>query len=670
MELHVALETYGLVFSSLDMAEEIHRCATKNKPHKKNGWYIIFDNGRGACFGNWENGEDRQTWRDESAASNGYDFSKIEQKIRLLDQKKELEKEATANQAIEYFDLCARDGYSDYLKNKAIYPHGARFDGNILVIPCQDAAGKIWSCQKIYNDGSKYFMTGGRIKGCYYLISGSRNINKDEQIIVCEGFATGAAIHQATKLPVVVAFNAGNLKPVADSLIFRNITIAADNDQSTVGETYAKSSGYPYVMPDIVGWDFSDVYLQEKSLVKYFPSSVAHTSIEPHGLVKAIADWITATAIRPQPKLSLAAAITFVALIKGHRYATSTDLRSNFLALCLAPSAGGKEHPQNCIIRLIKSCALEKHLIAEPTSGTAFLRSIVDANRCGLWVLDEIGRFLGNVMDKNSKSFQREVIDYIIKSFSKANSLMIGKQYANPKINPRIDIESPHFCCVGFTVREKIIEACKSTDIIDGFLNRWIVFDVEARTKENMDLSYANNAVPKEVIDAVSASIIPINYDEYGIEIIKTINYSPEAADIMRSYRNNMEEKLMTTEYPINTLYARSTEHVAKIAMIMCEGDLIVCEDVNFAINMVEDSNKAILKFVGMISDNQFEGDYIKVREIIKKLGSVSKSTLTRKTQFIIGGSKRRDEIIKSLVESNTVAEQQQEKETHFKFIG
>jgi putative DNA primase/helicase len=52
-----------------------------------------------------------------------------------------------------------------------------------------------------------------------------------------EGWATGATLHEATGLPVVVAFNAGNLLLVA-KLIRREypaarLVICADNDWKT-----------------------------------------------------------------------------------------------------------------------------------------------------------------------------------------------------------------------------------------------------------------------------------------------------------------------------------------------------------------------------------------------------------------------------------------------------
>ena len=65
--------------------------------------------------------------------------------------------------------------------------------------------------------------------GCYYLIG-----TIDDILCVCEGFATGASVHEVTGHAVAVAFNAGNLKPVAEAMrglhTTLDIVIVADND--------------------------------------------------------------------------------------------------------------------------------------------------------------------------------------------------------------------------------------------------------------------------------------------------------------------------------------------------------------------------------------------------------------------------------------------------------
>ncbi|MDR0581073.1 MAG: DUF927 domain-containing protein [Holosporaceae bacterium] len=75
-------------------------------------------------------------------------------------------------------------------------------------------------------------MTGGRKKGCYFVIG---NLENSEQIFICEGYAIGATVHECINLPVVVAFDANGLKPVAKIIRAKypnaKIVICADNDQ-------------------------------------------------------------------------------------------------------------------------------------------------------------------------------------------------------------------------------------------------------------------------------------------------------------------------------------------------------------------------------------------------------------------------------------------------------
>jgi putative DNA primase/helicase len=122
----------------------------------------------------------------------------------------------------------------DYLTRKGIKPNGAKIEGDTLLIPMRDTVGTIHSLQTILPDGTKMFKTGGRVKGCYFGIGKPKGA-----LIVCEGFATGASIHECTGHAVAVAFNAGNLEAVAVALRTKypalKIIIAADNDHQTPG---------------------------------------------------------------------------------------------------------------------------------------------------------------------------------------------------------------------------------------------------------------------------------------------------------------------------------------------------------------------------------------------------------------------------------------------------
>ncbi len=120
-----------------------------------------------------------------------------------------------------------------YLAAKGVRAHGLRQDrrGRLLV-PVQGPDGRLWGVQRVDVDGSKLFLKGARTEGGHALIGGRPQ--PGAPLLVAEGYATAATLHEATGLPVAVAFNAGNLLAVARAYRAadpsRPIVIAGDND--------------------------------------------------------------------------------------------------------------------------------------------------------------------------------------------------------------------------------------------------------------------------------------------------------------------------------------------------------------------------------------------------------------------------------------------------------
>ena len=133
-------------------------------------------------------------------------------------------------------------GESAYLKSKAVDAHGLRFDpagAGTVVVPMVRGQ-QIVGLQLIRgpNRGKKlqkeYFPAGMNKIGAYHLLG---RLRPGGACFVAEGYATAASIFEALgqSIPVAVAFDAGSLLPVAESIAkaARNvqIIIAADDDR-------------------------------------------------------------------------------------------------------------------------------------------------------------------------------------------------------------------------------------------------------------------------------------------------------------------------------------------------------------------------------------------------------------------------------------------------------
>lgn len=129
-----------------------------------------------------------------------------------------------------------------YLQKKGVPAFGVReeVEGTLLV-PVMTVDKELRGLQKIAPDGAKSFMYGLEKNGNFHLIAEPGKDLSQGEIILTEGYATGATLHMATEKPVAVAFDAGNLEPVAKKLRekFPNaaITVCADNDHQHTRRT-------------------------------------------------------------------------------------------------------------------------------------------------------------------------------------------------------------------------------------------------------------------------------------------------------------------------------------------------------------------------------------------------------------------------------------------------
>ncbi|MFZ2737160.1 MAG: DUF3987 domain-containing protein [Burkholderiaceae bacterium] len=218
----------------------IHRFSTNGRRGDDSGWYSLHTDGIPAgAFGCWREGL-QSTWcvkSDTSMTAAELDIHR--QRIKAMQVDRDADKAAgqqtaaiDAAQRLAAGTTCTQHSYTDA---KGVKCHGIKVDSaGSLIVPMRDTAGKLHSLQIITPDGGKRFLSGGKVKACYHAIGKPAGV-----LIVCEGYATGASIHESTGHSVAVAFNAGNLEPVA--VAFRakyqdlKIIIGADDDHLTPG---------------------------------------------------------------------------------------------------------------------------------------------------------------------------------------------------------------------------------------------------------------------------------------------------------------------------------------------------------------------------------------------------------------------------------------------------
>lgn len=242
MRFEDALRMAGLIPRAIVADGKIRRCGTEAKPKSDNGWYVLHpDHG---VWGDWSTGSKEPTgsWRDETVQSDPVRMAEIQRAAA----KRRADEQEARRLAIEG----ARRFWSEadqlnrphpYIERKALTPFGCaglRTRDGLLLVPMlwvREGGRSLLNVQSITPSGEKLFRKNAPVTGCCFTLERERAAIT----VLCEGLATGLAVYQSMRSArVVVAFNAGNLLPVAEQLrkvgqLQGPVTVAADNDHGT-----------------------------------------------------------------------------------------------------------------------------------------------------------------------------------------------------------------------------------------------------------------------------------------------------------------------------------------------------------------------------------------------------------------------------------------------------
>ncbi len=250
------MRSFGLVVVMLDIGR-IRRCKVDGDRELR-GWYAVHELRLGdgdtvlvGSFGIWRGNENnaqkielgklRQLTDDQRAALK----KSLAQDRKRVDADRKRVADIAARRAKQVWEKLSTIGTCQYLDAKSVKAYGLRFsDSNCAYIPMLDGNGSVHGLQILLPEKhpriaktkrNKEFWPAGVVKkGHWFQLGIVRDI-----VLVAEGYATAASIHEATGLPVVVAFDAGNILHVVEALKkhYRSakVLICADDDFKSEG---------------------------------------------------------------------------------------------------------------------------------------------------------------------------------------------------------------------------------------------------------------------------------------------------------------------------------------------------------------------------------------------------------------------------------------------------
>jgi len=287
-DLISALQDEGLSVGSMGdliLDGSFHRIGVEEKSGVgADGWYRGSereeDGFLGCTFGNHtrDTGDKGLYWEgntDGSVASKEDQTREVtpeerERRAVVFQEKKELEEkkkaelhEFTSGESVQVFEKATpADADNPYLKKKQALTHDLRVDWRgTLLIPLSDVDGKLWSLQRIWEQENKETNKmefqkrvgiiptkkqramgveyRSRKDELFYVVgAGHEKLSSLDVLLIGEGLTTCDAFYQSTKIPTIMAIDAGNMMKVARVLQAKypnkEIVIIADNDERNI----------------------------------------------------------------------------------------------------------------------------------------------------------------------------------------------------------------------------------------------------------------------------------------------------------------------------------------------------------------------------------------------------------------------------------------------------
>ncbi|MBJ6610873.1 MAG: hypothetical protein JG718_10980 [Candidatus Thiothrix moscowensis] len=249
---------------TIEASGKLIKFSTNGKQKDLAGWYICHEHtillknprtgelspqwGIIGLFGDWRQfGKTTFKWNSFSVffELSREERANLERRQRELSRQREQERKTKEEQAYQqsvnlWLSSPAADPAHPYLLKKRVGVYGIRQHRNMLLIPVCDLDGVLHGIQRIYPDGSKFFLEGTPPTGHFCLVGNT--LTDPQGVYLCEGYATAASLHETYGQPVLSCFNCGNLLPVARAYRERfphiPLTVCADNDRDPASKGY------------------------------------------------------------------------------------------------------------------------------------------------------------------------------------------------------------------------------------------------------------------------------------------------------------------------------------------------------------------------------------------------------------------------------------------------
>jgi hypothetical protein len=238
----------------------------------------------------------------------------------------------------------------------------------------------------------------------------------------------------------------------------------------------------------------------------------------PDGLVKDIARYSFQSAYFPLQEASLALALSAVSVLCGRAYLTPSKQGLNLWMILVGPSSCGKDEFQDGLGRLFG--ALHKRGLKSPTdlfgselaSGEA-IEQIFSTRKRYLSYTTEFGKKFKQIVAQHAPPHIANLKRGLLNAFNGAGvtGAIRTREKAQRGENDVRVIERPCLVVAGETVPETLYSTMTQADAADGFLQRFILLNVDSESWSSKANKGYGKLPPKGLLDTLERLVMLVD---------------------------------------------------------------------------------------------------------------------------------------------------------------
>jgi hypothetical protein len=406
-------------------------------------------------------------------------------------------------------------------------------------------------------------------------------------------------------------------------------------------------------------------------VVDLTPLPAPSTIDYPAGLVGDLARWIAETARRPQPELSIGAALAIVGTAAGRQYGGPTMSGTHLYILGLAPTGKGKDHPLQSIGRVMTAAKLGAHLGPSEFISMPALVNFIARRPLSVCAMDEFGAFMKRINSKRASGFEG-AISKIIRTMWSASFA----PYATPEWAQKesVNICAPSLTLYGASTPEQFYAAMEGASIEDGTLNRFLIIQGRDRAAER-DPLHEPGKVPEDIISRLQgiygvAGLMGStwrndpNTDPLASNAVRRLEWCADGSQARyEAFLAEIEAKSDADPFAA-AFWARTAEMALRIATVIAIGRLddlqVRIADLEYGIELARVSAQIMQAGAAeYMSENYNQANAQKVLRIIKQRGGrIRRTEMLHALKHQIR-ARDLNELLSAMVESGHIERQE-----------